>query len=177
MKSKERKSSANFALNGIIFFLLFVLFWSFSSDYYVSADKIKPFKGTLHHYEFNDKWVFLAGWTHHYFIYINERQEPFQITVTFLDRFKKKEFERYINRNDTLELMYANAPLFFFKDRDILLSINSNRYEFLNARYSLDSLNDSASSAKYVSIGGIILCLLIKLSIKNAPNQALKLTE
>jgi hypothetical protein len=148
---------------------------SFHDDYYVTTDKIKSYKGTLNHYAFINKTVFLSR-AHDYKVYLNERPEPFQIIVNFQGRFKMKEFEQYVHKNDTLELKYANSPVFFM-DRDILLSIGSNNFEFLNARYSLDSLNDDSSSERYFSVGGIILCLLIKLTRKNAPNQALKLTE
>jgi hypothetical protein len=93
----------------------------------ISRQNIKVFKGTLDTYRFDS----LGRQRYDYKIYLNESSKSFQIAAILVGYFDKSNFKKSINKNDTLQMAFIEIPGLIFPDRNVLLSINGNKRDFL----------------------------------------------
>jgi hypothetical protein len=166
-----RKGKNRF-LTILLFMLGIVMFYSgFIDGRKISRQNIKEIKGTLNTYRFDS----LGRQRYDYKIYLNESSKSFQITAILVDYFDKSNFEKCINSNDTLEMAFIEIPGIIFPDRNILLSIKSNKRGFLFLENSFAVTKGDGDFARIFSviclIAGMTIMILPRIRRKAAANK------
>jgi hypothetical protein len=160
-------------LTVILFMLGIGMFYSgFIDGRRISRQNIKEIKGTLNAYRFDS----LGRQRYDYKIHLNESSKSFQITAILVDYFDKSNFEKCINRNDTLEMAFIEIPGLIFPDRNILLSIKGNKRGFLFLENSFTVTKGEGDFARIFSviclIAGLTIMILPRIRRKAAANSS-----
>jgi len=169
------KRDRKYRLLTIILFMLGIgMFYSgFIDGARISRPNIKEIKGTLNTYRFDS----LGRQRYDYKIYLNESSKSFQITAILVDYFNKSNFEKSINRNDTLEMAFIEIPGLIFPDRNILLSIKDNKRGFLFLENSFAVTKGEGDFVRFFSviilIAGMTIMILPRIRRKAAANSKL----
>lgn len=156
----------------ILFTLGIGMFYSgFIDGRKISRQNIKEIKGTLNTYRFDS----LGRQRYDYKIYLNESSKSFQITAILADYFDKSNFEKSINRNDSLEMAFIEIPGLIFPDRNILLSLKGNKRGFLFLENSFAVTKGEGDFARIFSIifliAGMTIMILPRIKRKAAANS------
>jgi hypothetical protein len=152
--------------------LLIVAVGSFVGGFYngqvINKNNIKLINGTLNSFYFKD----MGRQRYDYMIYLNETNKPFQISATLVDYFNKNGFEQSMKSNDSICCSYLEIPGIIFKDRNVLLSIDSNNERFMLLDDSFDKLKSESGFLKYVSPISLFLGIVILIGLrKNDKNS------